>query len=382
MSVLIPGPTPGPEDSGGDGAGSRRRGRGRGKKILAAAIAVAAAGAVTVAAAGLISGGEDAEASGAGLPATAEVTRETLHDTIEVDGELNHGATAATATRLAGTLTWLPQTDAEVSRGETLYSIDELPVVLMYGSTPAHRELSYGVENGADVERLEQNLSELGYTGFTVDEEFTEATADAVEEWQEDVGLPETGVVELGRVVFAGGALRVESLETEVGQALAPGQNVLTYSGTAKMVTVETEPGNQRLAEEDTAVSVTLPDGSSVAGEVVETGTITETSEGGTGDSEETETVLEVLISLEDQEAVADLDEAVLDVTFMAGERADVLTVPVAALVALREGGFGVEVVEGTTTRYVAVDVGLFAGGRVEVSGEGLAEGMAVGVPG
>ena len=57
------------------------------------------------------------------------------------------------------------------------------------------------------------------------------------------------------------------------------------------------------------------------------------------------------------------------------------LTVPVAALVALAEGGYGVEVVDGRRTRYVAVETGLFAGGRVEVTGDGLAEGMTVGMP-
>ena len=57
------------------------------------------------------------------------------------------------------------------------------------------------------------------------------------------------------------------------------------------------------------------------------------------------------------------------------------LTVPVAALLALAEGGYGVEVVDGSTSHYVAVETGLFAGGRVEVSGDGLAEGMTVGMP-
>ena len=51
-------------------------------------------------------------------------------------------------------------------------------------------------------------------------------------------------------------------------------------------------------------------------------------------------------------------------------ERKDVLTVPVAALVVLREGGYGVEVVDGGTSRYVAVKTGLFADGRVEVTGD------------
>ena len=63
-------------------------------------------------------------------------------------------------------------------------------------------------------------------------------------------------------------------------------------------------------------------------------------------------------------------------------ERPNVLTVPVAALVVLREGGYGVELVEGDSTRYVAVKTGLFANGRVEISGADVTEGATVGMPG
>jgi len=38
--------------------------------------------------------------------------------------------------------------------------------------------------------------------------------------------------------------------------------------------------------------------------------------------------------------------------------------VPVGALVALAEGGYGVQVIEGSTARYIAVKTGMFAGGR------------------
>ena len=52
------------------------------------------------------------------------------------------------------------------------------------------------------------------------------------------------------------------------------------------------------------------------------------------------------------------------------------------ALVALSPEQFGVEVVQddNTTTR-IPVTTGLFAAGRVEISGEGLAEGQRVVVP-
>ncbi len=50
------------------------------------------------------------------------------------------------------------------------------------------------------------------------------------------------------------------------------------------------------------------------------------------------------------------------------------LTVPVAALLALQEGGFGVEVARRRDT-YLPVKTGMFANGRVEVSGAGSPRG-------
>jgi multidrug efflux pump subunit AcrA (membrane-fusion protein) len=91
--------------------------------------------------------------------------------------------------------------------------------------------------------------------------------------------------------------------------------------------------------------------------------------------------MIEAVVSLSDPKAAAGLDAAVVTVVFSAAQRKDVLTVPVAALVALAEGGYGVEVITGGTSKFVKVETGLFAGGRVEVTGAGLAEGTVVGMP-
>jgi hypothetical protein len=59
------------------------------------------------------------------------------------------------------------------------------------------------------------------------------------------------------------------------------------------------------------------------------------------------------------------------------------LLVPVNALLAPAEGGYGLEVVRGDgTTTIVRVDTGLFAAGKVEVRGAGIAKGTVVGVAG
>ncbi|AQZ69299.1 peptidoglycan-binding protein [[Actinomadura] parvosata subsp. kistnae] len=357
----------------------QRRRRGKGRLVAALLVVAAAAGGgfVAVNSADLLKGGAGPTASAGALPpATTTVTRQTLNDTRDADGELGYGPVTSAVARQPGTITWLPDSGATITRGKSLYRLDNDPVTLMYGGTPAYRDLKIGVE-GKDVESLERNLSKLGYDGFTVDDEFTYDTYEAVLEWQEDRGLPETGVVKLGQVVFAPGRVRVESLETEEGSPAQPGQKVLTYTGTDKVITVELEAEDQRMARKGAKVEVTLPDGKSVKGKVTEVATVIVPGEG----QEDPDTRVEALVSIGNAKSARGLDKASVDVTFTASQRKNVLTVPVAALVALQEGGFGLEVIEGGRSRYIAVETGLFAGGRVEVKGDGLSEGMTVGMP-
>jgi multidrug efflux system membrane fusion protein len=167
------------------------------------------------------------------------------------------------------------------------------------------------------------------------------------------------------------------SLKAAVGDAAQPGQELLTYTGTARVITVELAVSDQRLAVRGAAVSVTLPNGKTTPGKITKTATVIKPAEG----QNPATTKIRVTIVVDDEKALAGLDEASMVVGFKASERKNVLTVPVAALLALAEGGYGVQVVDGTATRIVAVRVGLFAGGRVEVSGDGLTEGTTVGMP-
>ncbi|WP_369263459.1 peptidoglycan-binding protein [Streptomyces sp. R35] len=358
-----------------------RRHRRRGRRAVVAVGVLAAVGGA--AAAGLGFAGRDGSGGGsaAGLPpATADVTRQTLKDSQSEDGELGYGTASAAAGRVPGTLTRLPDAGERISRGEALYEVDDKPVTLMYGATPAYRDLKPGVE-GADVGQLERNLKALGYSGFTVDDEYTDATADAIRRWQEDHGLDETGVVELGRVVFAPGAVRVDSLDAQEGAATAPGQKVLSYTGTAQVVSLELDTADKRLAKKGTKVAVELPDGTRVEGRVQDVSTVVDPGNGG---DQEATTKVKVTVALSGakaQRTAASYVLAAVHVFFTAGERKNVLTVPVAALVALPAGGFGVEVVRGSTTAYVPVETGLFANGRVEITGEGIAQGTKVGMP-
>ncbi|MFK3981801.1 peptidoglycan-binding protein [Micromonospora sp. NPDC050397] len=346
---------------------------------MVAAVVVVAAGAGAAATVGF--GGRDPGTAVASTqpPATAQVTRQTLIDAESVDGELGYGTTRTVGARGNGTITWLAPTGGTVKRGSALYAVDDAKVVLLHGALPAYRTLTSGVE-GADVRQFEQNLAALGYDGFTVDDSYTGGTAEAVRDWQDDLGLDDTGRVEPGSIVYAAGDVRVDGHEAAVGDLVQPGKALFTYTGTSRLVTVDLDVDDQRLAKKDARVGLTLPDGKRVDGTISRTETVIETSSGAPGESE-AETKIEVTVAVADPAALAGFDQATVKVAFTAAERPEVLTVPVAALLALAEGGYGVQLVESGRTRIIAVETGLFASGRVEVSGDGLTEGATIGVP-
>ena len=61
--------------------------------------------------------------------------------------------------------------------------------------------------------------------------------------------------------------------------------------------------------------------------------------------------------------------------------RDGVVVTPVEALLALAEGGYALELVEGTATRLVAVQVGDVQDGWAEVTGDGIEPGVEVVTP-
>lgn len=318
---------------------------------------------------------DGSQAQGAQAPlATAVVSRGDLVDTEKVDGKLTYGDVRDVWAGASGVVTWAPEAGATVQRGETLLSVAGRPVTLMYGGRPMYRTLREGV-SGKDVRQLEENLRALGYGGITVDGEFTGATGAAVEEWQDDRGLEETGRVDAGQVVFLGGAVRVREVKAPEGKRVAQGQPALTVAGTRRVVHVDLDADKQDLAKKGARVSVELPGGATVKGTISEVGGVAQT----TGSGQDQKTTVGVDISVGNAKT-GRLDEAPVSVELESERRKGVLSVPVEALLALREGGFGVEVVDGSR-RLLPVEVGAFGGGRVEVAGGGLREGMKVGVP-
>ena len=300
-----------------------------------------------------------------------------LVDVETFDGQLRYRDQSLVYAASGGVVTWLPEQGSKIDRGEQLLELNGAPVVLMFGERPAWRPLLEGIDEGPDVEQLEENLAALGFTAddsLVVDAEYTEETTNSVEEWQADLGLPEDGAVELGRVIFERGEVRVGRLLTEVGATVGPGTPLFEISGTEREIVVALDLNRQDLVSEGGAATIVLPDDTETPG------TITSISNVAVVDPQTGRQTIEMTIAFDNSEAGATFEQAAVDIEVVSEEVLDALLAPVEAVLALAEGGYALEVVEGDSTRLVAVELGKFADGLVAISGE-VTEGDLVAVP-
>ena len=155
------------------------------------------------------------------------------------------------------------------------------PVVLLYGSVPAYRDLSEGM-TGADVTELNRDLVKLGYatraalgprSGWDY---YSAETAYAVELLQTKLGLTVTGTLPLGQAAFLPGPALVTGLgtSTSLGGPATSGIVVLTATSVTPVVTVELDPSLQSEVKDGDQVSITLPDGSITPGVVTQVGRV------------------------------------------------------------------------------------------------------------
>jgi hypothetical protein len=183
---------------------------------------------------------------------------------------------------------------------------------------------------------------------------------------------------------------------------------VLTATGVTPVVTVELDVSQEYLVKPGDAVSVVLPDGTSTVGGQVQSvgsvascpgGSSTGTGTGGSGTGggggqspcasagssgsagSNSPPTVTVTITLDHTPAGAVLDQAPVNVNITSQRAANVLAVPVDALLALAGGGFGVQVVTGYTSHLTGVSTGLYSATMVQVSGSGIRAGMRVEVP-
>lgn len=332
-----------------------------------------------------VGGGIAAVAGGGGSSATAEgrttgtasVERRDLVESESFSGTLGFGDTRPVASSgLSGTLTWIAGAGAVRTRNDILFMVDESPVLLMRGTVPAYRDMTSG-DNGRDVLQLERNLAALGFDDdgeMNVDGTFDSDTTQAVIDWQESLGLEETGTVENGRVVFLPRDRRVSNVTATVGNRT--GGVVMQTTSAQRTVTVDLDARQQDLMSLGGSATVELPDGSDAAARITSIGTVA------TAAAEGSAPTIPVGLTIGGS-AGADLPDAAPVTVKVETDRADaVLAVPVNALLALAGGGFGLERIDaGGDTTVVSAEIGLSADGFVQVEGPNVREGMSVVVP-
>jgi hypothetical protein len=404
--------------AGGPAAGALpvtgHRRRRRGWVVVVVVVVLAGAGVGGADAAGVFSAAKPAGSSNAHATSIFTVRRGSLTEQTQEDATLgsagsytvvipgsSSGGGSSSGSSGAQAFTSLPQAGKIIRQGQVLYEINESPVVLLYGSVPAYRDLSEGM-TGGDVAELNADLVKLGYataaalgpaSGWDY---FSGETAYALGLLQSHLGLTVTGSLPLGQAVFLPSAIQVTGLGTGAvpGGSAAAGVVVLTGSSLAPVVTIDLDAALQSEVAMGDKVSITLPDGSVTPGVISQISTVASSSSSssssssgnGNGNGNGTSgsgATITVLVSLTDPSAAGHLNQAPVEVTITTGSVSNALIVPVDALLAQPGGGYAVEVTGPAGHHLVAVTPGIFddAAGTVQVTGN-LTPGQRVVVPG
>jgi peptidoglycan hydrolase-like protein with peptidoglycan-binding domain len=355
--------------------------------VVGTAVLIAA----VVAVLGTRDDGAEPAAAASQATRTTTIVQQDLVESEEVDGTLGYSDSRTVTNHLSGTVTWTPKAGTVVKTNHPLYEVDGTAVYLLDGSYPVYRTMRDGL-TGRDVRELENNLRRLDLDPdyeMKVDGEWDSGTTAAVKRWQKRKGLTRTGEIELGRVVFQPGSRRIGEVQVAAGASASGGaeaaatgadsaaasSSLMTTTSTRRIVTVDLEATKQALAAKGEQVSLEMPDGKDAEGTITSVGTVAEKN--ATADDSDPPATIEVLIGL-DASTGSRLDQAPVDVDFEKRRAANVLTVPVTALLARAGGTFAVEVREGAQRRLVPVTTGLYTDKYVEIEGDGLRSGQTV----
>jgi hypothetical protein len=292
-----------------------------------------------------------------------------------------------------------------IAQGHLLYRVNDRPVLLLHGSTPAYRTLSAGA-NGPDVAELNADLVALRYVTAAelrpTPASFGPPTTAAVKKLQAALGVTRNGRLPLGQVVFEPTVVRVTSLSAQLGGRAHAGETVMQASSTIRQVQVALSASQQTTMAVGNKVSITLPNNRITPGVVSSVGAVAtcpsssgsggsgsssgapETDSCSSGGSQSSTPTITVGVTPSEPAATGTWDQAPVQVGITTARVANALVVPVTALLARSGGSYAVEVVRAGGRNYLEpVSLGLFddADGLVQVTGPGLAAGQVVVVP-
>ncbi|MCL2787569.1 MAG: hypothetical protein FWD59_03620 [Micrococcales bacterium] len=315
----------------------------------------------------------DPEATTSQNLTTAQVEQRDLTTSYMTSCPVDYGDQTQVVSGPQGTLTKLPTPETVVKPGDTLYRVDDSPVTLLKGSLPAWRDFIAYMSDGRDIAQLKKALTALGYAteeDIGTSKTWNAALSTAVRDFNEDRGLTRSSTLAKQSVFFHPGKFRVAAQLAGLGDSVQPGSPIFSYTGTDQRLTCSLESSNRRFAVVDREVRVEFPDGS--AG----TGTITETVTNVASNPGESDSIT---LSIHAPETKGQDSGTLARITFIDVLAQGAEVVPVTALVAFVDGGYGVQKVasDGSLT-YVPVTTGQFADSWVQVTTSDLAVGDTV----
>lgn len=309
---------------------------------------------------------------------TAVVEQGEVGESLQLNTVAHWGSVPDGINQASGTVTAVGVSPGEeVVPGTVLYTVNLRPVVVASGQTPAFRVMKRDDE-GDDVAQLQQMLGALGFYGGYADGEFGPGTETAVKLWQESLGLDDTGVVDLGDVVFVSSLPARITVDAEVvsrGATLSGGEEVLRVLPDAPTFRIPATDAQAGMIPAGTHVEITSPEQGVWQGVAGERST-----------DEQSQTIMitvdaegEPTVCGDECEQVPVGGETVLASKIITTPTVDGLVVPAAAIVTGADGHTALINDDGER---IAVSVVASAQGMSVIEGDSVTAGMKVRVPG
>lgn len=290
-----------------------------------------------------------------------EVGRATLQDTVVVRGQVGREDRFVIAALGPQRVTAVSvDEEEEVAAGELLLKLDGRPMLAVEGETPYWRTLRRGVPDGPDVELLEQFLADAGFDPGTINDDFSTATENALEDWQEENGYPVDGIFLPTDVAVQAWPATVGEVAVEVGQPVAAGQPLVRFVEADLKISVAVDPTDRSRLEVGLPAVISL-----TASDTEVTGRVAELADAPQVDGQGVERYAG---EIEADGGFEVVDGTAVRVEVILAEVADAMVVPVASVSLDGSGNEEVRILaaDGTIDR-VPVETGLTEGALVEI---------------
>lgn len=255
-----------------------------------------------------------------------------------------------------------------VQDGDTIVSIDLVPTVVIEGDVPMFRSLHQGVD-GPDVAQVQRFLRARGFLQDDPDGKFGAGTAAATKAWQSAEGMPTSGTIESGTVIFLAGLPRRVNPMISVGAVVNAGDAIATVIAEAPTLVAQSAPEAGPRLTTGQPITVTNPDGHSWEGNL---GSFSILDDG------RYQFQVHGPACSEGCESIPTSGQTILSGQVVVTPKTDGPTVPMSAILQRPDGSFSVTLIDGDQ---VPISVVADSGGYAVVNGIAVGEQIQLPMP-